>query len=190
MLASLSNHRDGSILDAFVVIHITYFYLYHERYSKPPSMSSRSQSMKLSRSLDGRNIYNRVNRRINSLKSRRSSALTLPITATVIRILSGDRQIRISKVILTLNLIADVLLDARIERLVIRVLLNAERPVARDVLNLWTEVPVRWPRRLHFRVPGRAIIFHAPVVLCVDNKLVMGQDATYVSSHSSPSPSY
>ena len=123
--------------------------------------------MKLLRSLDTRHVHNSVNRRINSLKSRRRSALALAIAAAVVRVLRSNRQIGVSQIVLTLHLVANILLDAQVERLVIGVRLDAERPVARDVLDLWARVPVRWLSRLCLRIPRRAIALDAPAVLGV-----------------------
>lgn len=120
-----------------------------------------------SRLLDALHIHNSVNRRVNGLESRRRSALPFPIAAAIIRILRSDSQVRVSQIVLTLHLIANVLLDAQVESLVIRVRLNTERPVTRDVLDLGARVPVRWLSRLCFRVPGRAVAFDAPAVLGV-----------------------
>ena len=122
-------------------------------------------------SLDSSHIHDSIDRRINSLPTRIRSAPTFPITATVIRILRSNRQIRVSQVILALDLIADVLLDTQVERIVTGVRLDAERPVARDVLDLRTWQPVGGLRGLRFRVPGRAIALDAPAVLGVGQEV-------------------
>lgn len=123
------------------------------------------------RLFNSRHIHNSVNRRINSLPARIRGAPTLPITATVIRVLCSNRQICVSQVILALDLIADVLLDTQVERIVTGVRLDAEGPVARDVLDLRTREPIRRLRRLRFRVPRRAVALDAPAILGVGQEV-------------------
>jgi hypothetical protein len=45
----------------------------------------------------------------------------LAIAAAVVRVLSRDGQVSVRQIVLALDLVADVLLDAQVERLVVRV---------------------------------------------------------------------
>jgi len=149
------------------MFRILHFFFYHGQHIQTPLPNRHDLVARKSCwcSLDALHVHNSIDRRINSLPSRRRSALALAITATIIRILGSNRQIRVSQIVLALHLIADILLDAQVESLVIRVRLNAERPVSRDVLDLRARVPVRRLGGLCFRVPSRAVALDAPAVL-------------------------
>jgi len=112
-------------------------------------------------------VHNSVNRRINSLESRRRRALPLSIAAAVVRVLRSDSYVRVRQIVLALHLVADVLLDAQVERLVVRVRLDAEREVAGDVADVRAIVPLCWLGRLRGRVPGRSGAVDAVAVLGV-----------------------
>ena len=148
------------------MFRIAYFCIYHELYSDPISNRHIHSRGRLCLR-DGRLVHNSVDRRINSLEGRRCGALVPGIAVAVVLVESSDGRIKVSQIVLALNFVADVLLDAQVESLVIRVRLDAERPAARDVLDFRARVPVLWLSRLCCRVPGRSAALNAVAILGV-----------------------
>lgn len=64
-----------------------------------------------------------------------------------------------------------MLLDAQVERLVIRVRLDAERPVSWDVAYVRASIPVSWLSRLCCRIPRRSCAINAVAILGVGQQI-------------------
>ena len=134
------------------------------RNSNPPHQIVPSTT---ARSLDERHVRNSVDRRVKSLVRRSSGALVSVLAAAVARIESRGGQIRVSQIVLALDLVADMLLDAQVECLVVRVRLDAEGEAAWDVADVRARVPVGWLSWLCGRIPRRPLADDAPAVLGV-----------------------
>ena len=128
------------------MFRILHFFFYHGQHMQTPLPNRHDLVARKSCwcSLDALHVHNSIDRRVNSVKGRRCSALILAIAAVVSRVASSGGQVSVRQIVLTLDLVADVLLDAQVEGLVIPVGLDAERPAARDVLDFWASVPVLW----------------------------------------------
>lgn len=140
------------------------FTSFKKRNYNPPHQIAPSTT---ARSLDDRHVRNSVYRRVKSLARRSSGALVPVLAAAVARVEGGGGQIRVSQIVLALDLVTDMLLDAQVERLVIRVRLDAEGEAAWDVADVRARVPVRWLGWLCGGIPRRPLADDAPAVLGV-----------------------